>query len=265
MAGLKYGLIGYPLGHSLSPFIHERLFSLSGISANYSLYEIEPENLRSKYDFLGELEAFNVTIPHKINIIPFCESLSSEAEVIGAVNCVYKKVGYNTDVYGFKKSVDLLGASLKSRVLILGFGGAGRMAAITALNEGASLTIAVRNPDKVDAEFKDYTVQTVQIESVQGDFDLIVNSTPIGMFPNSDTTPISFEKISAKYVMDMIFNPPKTQFLKIAEKSGAKIISGGEMLVWQAVRSHEIWHDGIYTEAETEKLISDLYNRLGDL
>ena len=112
----RYDLIGCPLGHSLSPQIHNRLFELSCIDAEYKLTEIKPEELLGKYDYLNALNGFNITIPHKIPIIKFCDELSEGAKRYGSVNCVKnengKSFGFNTDVIGFVKSVEQLGATL---------------------------------------------------------------------------------------------------------------------------------------------------------
>ena len=115
----NYALIGYPLGHSLSPQIHTRLFELAGIGFQYDLTEIKPEELKDKYAYLKSLKGFNITIPHKIPIIGFCTELSEEAKRYESVNCVKnfdgKSVGYNTDCIGFVKSIEQLGATLSSK------------------------------------------------------------------------------------------------------------------------------------------------------
>ncbi len=121
----KFCLIGHPLGHSLSPQIHTRLFELSGEKVEYTLEDIAPEELKEKFGFLSEFDGFNITIPHKVGIIDYCDELSEGAERYKSVNCVKngeKKVGYNTDCIGFTKSIELLGASLGSEVLLIGCG-----------------------------------------------------------------------------------------------------------------------------------------------
>ena len=151
----RFGLIGHPLGHSLSPQIHTRLFELSGEAVDYNLYDITPEDLKGKFDFLAELDGFNVTIPHKVDIIGYCDRLSEGAERYRSVNCLKngaEKVGYNTDVLGFTKSIELLGASLCSKVLLIGCGGVGRMMAIETALEGGNLTVAALKSDLPLAE-----------------------------------------------------------------------------------------------------------------
>ena len=130
----KFGILGHPLGHSLSPQIHSALFALDGEKVDYEMYDIAPEELHSKFDFLATLDGFNITIPHKVSIIDFCDRLDAGAQRYRSVNCIKvtkeEKVGYNTDVIGFTKSIAALGASLNSRVLLIGCGGVGRMMAI---------------------------------------------------------------------------------------------------------------------------------------
>ena len=146
----KFCLIGHPLGHSLSPQIHERLFALAGRDGEYTLRDTAPEVLKNEYSALEEYEGFNITIPHKMAIIEYCDELSDEAGRYSSVNCVKngaKKVGYNTDCIGFVKSIEMLGADLKSKVLLIGCGGVGRMAAIETALQGGELTVAVLKSD----------------------------------------------------------------------------------------------------------------------
>ncbi|MCL2037174.1 MAG: shikimate dehydrogenase, partial [Oscillospiraceae bacterium] len=148
----KFGLLGYPLGHSLSPFIHSRFFQLCGIGEiaeyEYKLYEVSPGELSLKGSDIKQLNGFNVTIPYKTEIIPYLARLDSSAQRYNSVNCVNfegnEYVGYNTDVYGFLKSIEELGADLSAKVLLLGCGGTGRMMAIEAISAGADLTLAIR-------------------------------------------------------------------------------------------------------------------------
>jgi shikimate dehydrogenase len=260
----KYGLIGYPLGHSLSPGIHKNLFEAAGLPDNeYEVYEINPDDFTKQSDFLSSLDGFNITIPYKKRVIQYCKKLDNDAAFYGAVNCVHKGTGYNTDVYGVNKSVELLGASLKSKVCLLGFGGAGRMLGFETLRKGGELTIAVRTPSKLDAEEHlrepQYSkrVNIVQISELTGDFDLIINATSVGMYPNVKFTPVSFDRLFAPRVLDIVYNPSETRFLKEAKSKGCKTLNGLPMLVWQAVRSHEIWNGSTYIESEIQNLIEN--------
>lgn len=268
----KFALIGYPLGHSLSPQIHARLFELAGIKAEYELTEIKPEDLKNKYDYLNALKGFNVTIPHKIAITDFCDELSEGAERYGSVNCVKinsgRRVGYNTDVLGFVKSVEKLGASLNSKVCLLGCGGVGRMMAIEAAFQGAELTIAVRKEDIPAAEvikaeierlIPQKTVTVMGLWEVKGGYDLVVNATPVGMYPKTEFSPLEKEQLkNVKYLFDAVYNPVETALVKKAREMGAKASNGMDMLVLQAVAAHEIWDGSEYRQEDIKRLIEDM-------
>lgn len=268
----NYALIGYPLGHSLSPQIHARLFELAGIKAEYSLMEIKPENLKEKYDCLSSLKGFNITIPHKIAIRDFCGELSEGAERYGSVNCIKnennKSTGYNTDVLGFVKSVEQLGASLSSRICLLGCGGVGRMMAIEAAYQGAELTMAVRAEDipvaegikaEIERLLPKNKVRVILLSEMAGGYDLVVNATPVGMYPKSDFSPLEKEQMkSVSFFFDAIYNPTRTLLSRYAEEMGAKASTGMAMLVLQAVAAHEIWNGSEYNQSDIGKLISDM-------
>ena len=275
----RFGLIGHPLGHSLSPQIHTRLFELSGEAVDYNLYDITPEDLKGKFDFLAELDGFNVTIPHKVDIIGYCDRLSEGAERYRSVNCLKngaEKVGYNTDVLGFTKSIELLGASLCSKVLLIGCGGVGRMMAIETALEGGNLTVAALKSDlplaenvekeirarKPDAKFKIAVIgeNGLSCGDLNGEsFDLMINACPVGMFPKVDRMPCLPEVLdSVKYVFDAVYNPKDTLLAKTAREKGAKAMTGMAMRVLQAVAAHEIWDNAHYNKEDIDKLISDM-------
>lgn len=275
----RFGLIGHPLGHSLSPQIHTRLFELSGEAVEYNLYDIAPEDLKGKFDFLAELDGFNITIPHKVDIIEYCDRLSEGAERYRSVNCLKngaEKVGYNTDVLGFTKSIEQLGASLCSKVLLIGCGGVGRMMAIETALEGGDLTVAALKSDlplaenvekeirtrKPDAKFKIAVIGEkglCRADLSDENFDLLINACPMGMFPKVDRMPCLPEVLdNVKYVFDAIYNPKDTLLAKTAREKGAKAMTGMTMLVLQAVAAHEIWDNAHYNKEDIDKLISDM-------
>lgn len=275
----KFCLIGHPLGHSLSPQIHARLFELSGEKVEYTLEDIAPEELEGKFGFLSEFDGFNITIPHKVSIIGYCDELSDGAKRYKSVNCVKngeKKIGYNTDCIGFTKSIELLGASLGSKVLLIGCGGVGRMMAIeTALN-GGELTIAALENDlplaanvigEIQAMNPTAKVKAVKIpaeglsNAALGNekFDLLVNACPVGMFPKVDRMPCLPEVLdNVKFVFDAIYNPKETLLAKTAREKGCKAMTGMAMLVLQAVAAHEIWDNASYNKEDIDKLIEDM-------
>lgn len=275
----KFCLTGHPLGHSLSPQIHTRLFELSGEKVEYTLEDIAPEELESKYGFLAEFDGFNITIPHKVGIIGYCDELSDGAKRYRSVNCVKngeKKVGYNTDCIGFTKSIELLGASLGSKVLLIGCGGVGRMMAIETALEGGELTIAALENDlplaakaigEIQAMKPNAKVKAVKIpdgglsSAALGNekFDLLVNACPVGMFPKTDRMPCLPEVLdNVKFVFDAIYNPKETLLAKTAREKGCKAMTGMAMLVLQAVAAHEIWDNAVYKKEDIDKLIEDM-------
>jgi len=254
-----YGLIGYPLGHSFSPFIHGEIFKRTKKNCSYSLYEIQPDELKGKFNLLSSLGGFNITVPHKENIRSYCEKFD-ESAACGAVNCIKGKTGYNTDVFGFEKALKALGANFLAGVCLLGYGGAGKMVAHTVAKAGGRLTIAEIDTNKL----KDcpYKANFVKIKDLKGDFGLLINATPVGMSPKIKASPIDFKKVNADHVLDLIYNPFKTKFLTLAEQKGAKTMNGITMLVWQAIKSHEIWYGGSVSDKEAAEIIKAVEEQL---
>lgn len=266
----KYALIGHPLGHSMSPLIHYKLFGFSGCEeCVYELTDISPEELSDKLGYLKSLEGFNITIPHKTAVIPMLDGLAESAERYGAVNCVKndsgRLTGYNTDCDGFLKSVE--GFPLNGKVLLLGCGGAGRMMGIEAALHGAELTIAVRRSSvkkaqllmaEILAKCEKSTIKITNINEIEGRFDVLLNSTPVGMYPNTDSCPVNDNVIeNCDYFFDAVYNPTETILIKKAKALGKTAVGGAAMLVYQAVKAHEIWDGSLYTPEQISAVISD--------
>jgi len=258
----KFGVIGFPLTHSLSPQIHNFAFKNLKIDAMYEKIEIAPENFS---DSISQLKSagysgLNITIPYKQKIMSFLDEIDNDANTVGAVNTIVnnggKWIGYNTDVYGFMSPV----IDLKERItdcLVLGSGGATRAVIYTLAKylEPKSITIAARNPEKsvnLRNEFGAY-FNKIQIFlhsfedtwQILSKFNLIVNTTPLGTFPNIDQTPL-LNMINLRdqtIVYDLVYNPLETKFLKDAEKAGKNIflINGMEMLIQQAASAFKLW------------------------
>lgn len=276
----NYALIGYPLGHSLSPQIHTRLLQLSGVEGGYEKLEIPPEELCGSFEKLSRLSGFNITIPHKVAIMDYCDRLDEGAKRYRSVNCVKngeEKVGYNTDVLGFTKSIEMLGASLSGKVLLIGCGGVGRMMAIETALSGGELTIAALESDralaekvmaeiaemkpeaKVNAVYIDGALSPDNFGGEMPKFDLLINASPVGMYPKTDRmacTPEVLDKVS--YVFDAVYNPKVTLLAKTAREKGAKAMTGMAMLVLQAAAAHEIWNNARFNDSDLKKLISDM-------
>lgn len=264
----NFCLIGYPLGHSMSPVIHRELFKINGVDAEYELKEISPDILAKGIKELDSLDGFNVTIPHKTGIIPHLDSLSDRAELFGAVNTVDNKngalTGYNTDCFGFLRALDMAGIELKGRVLLCGSGGVSRMFAFESVMAGADLTIAVRDAD-IDAgnlikkeifEKLNKEVNVITLDKVDGEYDVLINGTPVGMYPNTDVCVLPKEKVQkCRAVFDAVYNPLETLLLSYARQCGAKYSNGLPMLVWQAAVAQEIWFGVKFTMEQVKSVI----------
>lgn len=268
----KYTLIGHPLGHSMSPFIHDRLFKLKNREVEYTLTDITPEDLTSKKDYLkNEFVGYNITIPHKVAVIPLIDKMDTSAKKYNSVNCVANtkdgSIGYNTDCDGFLRSLEMNGISLGGKVLLLGCGGVGRMMAIESVSHGADLTIAIIEEAKdmcntllkeLSEKFPTVNVKVVLMNEISGKYELLMNATPVGMFPKVEDCPVSDEIISnCDAVFDVIYNPTETELIKRFKSQGKKAVGGMAMLVLQAVKAHELWDNDIYTNDEINKIIRE--------
>lgn len=268
----KFAVIGHPIGHTMSPFIHNRLFKLSGIEAEYTKLDIAPENLADEYNkVLSMLDGYNITIPHKQNIIPLIDKIDEKAKMYGSVNTVANidgvAKGYTTDPDGFLKALDAAGITLDGRVVILGCGGVARTMAYEVVLKGLPLLFAVRKDDveiakslcnEIENTVKDAKVRFCLIDELSGDIDVLVNATPIGMFPKVDVQPVSDSVINrCASVFDAVYNPLETVLIKKALANGAKAVGGMSMLVWQAVVAHEKWDGSVYDMDDIAKLCID--------
>ena len=241
-----YGLVGYPLKHSFSARFFNDKFHREGIDAEYHNFELEdigllPELLQQEKNICG----LNVTIPYKEKIIPLLTSVSPEAQSVGAVNVVQierdgeavRLQGYNTDVIGFRKSIEPLLRPTHQSALILGTGGAAK-AVVFALKQLGLATQLVSRTAKVGCmTYGDLTSE------LMGQYQVIVNCTPLGMFPNEDGCPeIPYEAISTQHLLyDLVYNPAETLFLRQGRQQGALTKNGLEMLHLQALASWQLW------------------------
>lgn len=235
----RFALIGYPLGHSLSASYFGEKFAREGIDAEYSPLAIE--RAEEVLPHCEHLSGFNVTIPHKQAIMPFLSAISEEAQAIGAVNCV--KVtpdgleGYNTDVVGIRKSLE--GVTLEgAKALVLGTGGASKAVQYVLRTSGAEVKVVSRTEGAAELTYNDLS------EELIADTDIIVNTTPLGMFPNVDNAPeLPYSALSAKHTLfDCVYNPRLTKFLQLGAERGTKTIDGMTMFYAQAEASWEIWN-----------------------
>ncbi len=246
----RYGLLGYPLGHSFSARYFAEKFEREGISGctyeNFPLPDIE--RLPAWLSGQADLRGFNVTIPYKEAILPYLETLSDEARAIGAVNCVKvlpdgKLGGFNTDAYGFSLSLRQLIGEASPRALVLGTGGASKAVchALEGLGLDYWLVSRSRGPERLS--YEDISPEVI------GFCRLIVNTTPLGTFPEVDGCPdLPYEAMGPEhFLFDLVYNPPLTEFLRRGEARGASVQNGYEMLLAQAERSWEIWNKEVKT------------------
>lgn len=277
MSERKFAVIGHPIGHTMSPFINKRLFELAGEKGTYSIIDVAPEEFPKKISALNELYGYNVTIPNKQVIIPFLDKLNKKAELYGSVNTVKNgsvREGFTTDPDGFVKALKANNISLSGNVCIIGCGGVARTFTYEAALAGCNITISVR-PE--DVEIRDNLVKEVKeklgISNIhtnlisdiekEGRFDLLVNATPVGMYPNTNAMPVSERTIErCNNVFDAIYNPLETKLIHTAKANNIKAVGGMSMLVWQAVASHEIWDGSEYKTDDINQLIVDSSNEL---
>jgi shikimate dehydrogenase len=244
----KFGLIGFPLSHSFSKNFFTDKFSKEAIDAEYLNFELENISQFSRVIASHpNLEGINVTIPYKEQIIKYLDFTDEEAASIQAVNTIrifrsghhVSLRGYNTDIQGFQESIRPLIQNYHHKALVLGTGGASK-AVVRALENLKIETILVsRNPEeKGELSYNDLD------EDVMDNYKIIVNTTPIGTYPNTEGCPaIPFEMITPKHLLfDLVYNPEVTEFLKLGKKRGAVIKNGLEMLHLQALASWEIWN-----------------------
>lgn len=250
-----YGLIGRRLGHSLSAEIFNNKFGIEHIDAEYCLFEIPSiEGIRTFLSRIPNLKGINVTVPYKEEIFPYLDYISPEAQSIGAVNVVRVERnsegqmilgGYNSDVYGFTESIrPILREDIK-KALILGTGGASKAVEAGLRSLNIDTTLVSRNPpktnnDNINREIINYRALTAQTIS---ETLLIVNTTPLGMWPNIDSSPdIPYEVLTRDHICyDVVYNPAMTLFMRKSAQQGAVTVNGLQMLHLQAVRAWEIW------------------------
>jgi shikimate dehydrogenase len=243
----KYGLIGYPLGHSFSISYFNQKFADEGINAKYENYEIANiDMLPEILDKNPELRGLNVTIPYKEKVIPFLDAISPEARAIGAVNVIRvshekNKIllkGYNSDIIGFTQSIEpMIDKKWHKKALILGTGGASKAINYGLKSLGLETVFVSRYQRPGTIQYEQITPEVV------GEYNVIVNCTPLGMYPHTDECPLlPYEAMDYHTILyDLIYNPEKTLFLQKGEAQGATIKNGMEMLHGQAVAAWKIW------------------------
>lgn len=241
---IKYGLIGFPLTHSFSKKYFTEKFERESIADHaYELFPIQDISaLPGVLTAVPELKGLNVTIPYKEQVIAFLDEQSAVVKEIQACNCIRivegKLIGYNTDVIGFEKTLERKLLPHHNRALVLGTGGAAKAVHYVLRNKGIEFLEVSRTPKEGCLTYSKITKETLSA------FTLIINTTPLGMFPNVDQAPdLPYEALTEKhYLYDLVYNPSKTKFLQEGEERGAVIENGADMLVIQADASWDIWN-----------------------
>lgn len=261
----RFAVIGHPIGHTMSPYIHKNLFAMSGLNPSYEVLDIE--DLDSSVEMLKEYDGLNITIPHKQAIVKQLKGMDDRAWRFGSVNTVKiedrKMWGYTTDGLGCVMALSHAGVDFSGDVLILGSGGAARAIAFQLKEEGASVDIAARNGDKAQKIIDDLSgggraISLLQAEAESKSYSLLINATSVGMVPNSGFSPVSEKVVSrCKGVFDAVYNPHKTKLLEIAQGLGKKTVYGIDMLVFQAVEAHRIWYKACFNQDKLWQLCAD--------
>ncbi len=264
-----YGILAHPVEHSQSPTIHNAGFQALGIDAEYVKFDIEEDGLM---DFMQrvrneKIKGMSVSMPHKINIIQYLDYVEPAAKAMEAVNCVYwkdeKLCGTNTDYYGairaLEEATDLEG----KKIVIFGAGGAAHAIAYGLKDKNVEMTILDRTMTKSKELASQYKTDCGIAEghSVEK-YDIIINTTPLGMYPDTETTILKAEDLAPHQIIyDIVYNPLNTKFIQEARKAGCKVITGERMFLYQGIKQIEIWTGeeaplGEMEKALMEKLVS---------
>ena len=282
MSNKHYGVIGHPIGHTLSPFIHKRLMELSGVEGDYAIFDVTPEELDERFvDTLSKLDGFNATIPHKQAVMHLLDDLDDTARLYGSVNTAeiihdedgsVRSKGYTTDGIGFTMALENAGIEMGGTVTIVGCGGVGRVFANTCAKQGCSLNIlecsaAIENTRAFAQKLNEYfgrdAAKVYLTEQFTGESDLLINATPLGMYPNVDACPVSDRVIGgSKAVFDAVYNPGETLIVKKARLRDIKAITGMTMLVYQAAASQKIWNGSEFAPEDIAKIAEDCFKEL---
>jgi shikimate dehydrogenase len=266
-SAIRLGILGFPIHHTLSPTLHGWLLEQNGLDGTYVPYELSPADLADTFEHLKTfgINGLNVTIPHKVSILPLLDGLSVEARLVQAVNTIVFKqgqaVGYNTDVTGFARSLpEAVRNDLGDReILVLGAGGACRAVLAALVKHGAGNICVVSRSQEKSEQTLDiaeacrtlYQVKT-KLETAPwhrmndlSDFDMVINTTPIGMAPREVESPLSIELVETlpdhAAVLDLIYRPAETRLIQYAKRRGLITQGGMDMLIYQGLDAFQLW------------------------
>lgn len=250
-----YALFGWPLGHTMSPELHAQLFEAAHTEADYIGVAVPPERLAEAMQLARQkLRGINLTIPHKKAVIPLLDAIDPSAMDLHSVNTVQFKdgdaIGYNTDLFGFAATLEKDGVTLQGRkVVLLGYGGAAAVMAYHCVRSGAHLYITGRNPEKAEtlrrqllSSMPHAKIEAGSRKRIPRDTQILINGTPLGMFPHEEAKPLYFLPHKTEYVFDAIYNPPLTSTMRLATNRKTRTRNGLYMLVMQAAAAQTIWN-----------------------
>lgn len=289
---IKAGLVGYPLGYSISPTIHEFLFEQAGRDGEYRTIKIQPDNFIERIpNILREYPYLNVTIPYKKEIVAHLQGTSDSARILGVVNTVVNELGYNTDGIGMKLALDEW--DKPEHALVIGSGNTSRTALYTLIEMDVPNIYMIHRNALSLQKLKNDLIQSINIEiestgsfkfpdsnqkirffvdqedifESEAQFDLLINTTSGGMYPEIDQLPIKPEILnyllseSKSKVFDVIYNPLRTKLLSLAEQNNLEYQNGLAMLFYQAYASHTIWFSEDYSTTKAKQLWTDFQNK----
>lgn len=242
----KYGLIGFPLGHSFSKKYFTEKFQTESLDAEYELYELKNITEFERLKAIENLWGINVTIPYKEQIIPLLDELDATASAIGAVNVVkfirendtLRLRGYNSDAYGFEKSIAPHLCTYHRKALILGTGGASKAVEYSLKKLGVEVKFVSRNGGENKLKYEELD------EAILNDYLVVVNASPVGTFPHVNASPaIPYHALNSLHLLyDLVYNPSETEFMKKGKTQGAATMNGAQMLTLQAEEAWRIWN-----------------------
>lgn len=263
----QLAIIGEPVEHSFSPQMHNYISEIMNKNYSYSAFCVKSENLKAAIDGIRAMgiAGINVTAPHKVEVMRYVDVLSEKAKLFQSVNTIVNRngtlYGYTTDADGFYASLKRIGCDVRGKdILFIGAGGAARpVVSLFAMEKAKSITIKNRTREKAEriaCHVKKTLDYNVECDINLKHYDVVINTTPIGMYPNMNAIPeFDMALIDNKsFVADMIYNPSETLFLKEAKKTGAKTLNGLGMLIYQGIIAYELFTD--------EKLPEDIYDKI---
>ena len=279
---MRFAVIGNPVAHSLSPFLHNWVFDQLRLDAHYTKRRITKEKLPRVIDEVrsGKLNGINITLPHKESAIHHVDELSVEARHIQAVNCVVRRngklLGYDTDCIGFTTSLQKSGVSVADKTCVLLGAGGGAKGVLFSLVSGKAKAVYVANRHREKASKlitlmspinKTTTLEAIPLDQIEPHLKndvIIINCTPVGMSPNIHDSPVPKQFIRSSHILfDIVYTPLRTQFVKLGERVDAKTVKGLPMFIYQGLASLDLWfNESISNKVDVEKLTAYLERRL---